>query len=138
MENVPESCQPYLSFANMLVSILVAAQLALAIVQMDDLDLFEANCGVKGCDCCFIARRSAKVVARGENVARVEAHAETLALTATVDESRNLFESMSHAIGVTGGGLDQYSRAKPSCCIVHRAQSVRYAFYARVFTRSSV
>jgi len=136
MQDIPETSQPDMTRANVLVSIFVAAQLPLAVVQMDDFDLVETDCDIKSSERRFITRLRTDVVARGENVARIKAYAETFTLVAPLDESRNLFEAMPDCIGLAGSGLDQYSGAEPLGSFVHLAQPIRYAFYACFLTCS--
>src|SRR5690606_27162703 len=94
VEQSTEPCQSNVSVANVFVPIDPAAQRALRVVGMDDSEALEADNPIEGSHRLSVAVIRGDVVSGREQVAGVEAHANARRAIETIEDGREVLESM--------------------------------------------
>ena len=104
-ENVAESRQPEVTFADVLMPVDARPERFLRIVKMKRHDLFATECLFHFADSCPVTFGSADIIASRENVAGIDADGQPGRMLGRLDDGGEVFKSVAETRTLPGSGL---------------------------------
>ena len=133
-----EAVQSDLPLADVLVPVSMAPQLPRRVIQVNDFEPVQPDHVVERIDCRLIPIQCTQFVARGEDVARVQTHAQPVPLVRMIQQPGQMLERVAHDVAATGRRLEQHLRPVARGRRVGLPERLRDPLQTRFLARSSV
>ena len=106
VDDVAKRLEPEKTAADPSVAIDTAPEFTKAVVKVPDADAFEPDDGIKSSHCFIVLCHRTERIARGKNVASIDANSKSLRFRHSIQQPGEMLEPMSKATSLPGGRLE--------------------------------